>query len=273
MIYWFIRFINNYRQYVILTLLLLFSLFLLTLNDSKEVSNLRKLSFIFYGILNQLKAPVDEFIFYKSENEALRKENAELLEQLLDLKKFEGEKKELYDLLEFKKVNSNKFITAKIILKTSDALANKFIVNKGEKDGVKLNSVVISPKGLIGFISYLSNDYSIIHTIANVNVRVSVISKRTGAIGILSWDGEKFKIYNVNKSSDVREGDVFETSLYSSQFPAGIPVAIVTYSSKDTELLFYDITCKPATDLDRVSYCIISDFENINQNLILNLDK
>lgn len=273
MIYWIVKFINNYRQYVILTLLILFSLFLLTLNDSRDISSVRKLSFVFYGLLSKIKAPIDEFIFYKSENEALRKENTELLKQLLDLKKYENERSELYDLIEFKKDNPSKFVTAKIILKTTDALATKFIIDKGKKDGVKLNSIVISPKGLIGFVSDLSDDYSVIHTIASVNVRVSVISKRTGAIGILSWDGEKFKIYNVSKSSDVKEGDIFETSHFSSQFPAGIPIVYVTYASKDTELLFYDLTCKPTAELDKISYCIVSDFEHLNQNLIFKLNR
>ncbi|MFN4111963.1 MAG: rod shape-determining protein MreC, partial [Ignavibacteria bacterium] len=57
--------------------------------------------------------------------------------------------------------------------------------------------------------------------------------------------------------SDVKEGDVFVTSEYSSQFPAGIPVLKVTYASKETDILFYDITGKAISEMDNINYCLI----------------
>lgn len=267
MIYWLVKFINTYRQYVIFTILILFSLFLLSLNNTKEITTIRKASFLLYGLIDYLKKPFDDFLFYKSENEALRKENADLTRQLFELKKFENERSELYDLLNFKEKNFGEFIAARIILKTSDVIGNKIIIDKGSRQGVKLNSIVINPNGLIGYVSDLSREFSVVHTIKNNNMRISVVNERTDAIGILSWDGEKFKVYNVNKSSDVKEGDVFLTSQFSTQFPSGIPVVKVTYASRESETLFYDITGRSITNLDKISYCMILKPEHFNNKL------
>lgn len=267
MIYWLVKFINTYRQYVIFTILILFSLFLLSLNNTKEITTIRKASFLLYGFIDYFKKPFDDFIFYKSENEALRKENADLTRQLLELKKFENERSELFDLLNFKEKNFGDFVIAKIILKTSDVIGNKIIIDKGSRQGVKLNSIVINPNGLIGYVSDLSREFAVVHTIKNNNMRISVMNERTDAIGILSWDGEKFKVYNVNKSSDVKEGDVFLTSQFSTQFPSGIPVVKVTYASRESETLFYDITGQSITNLDKNSYCMILKPEHFNNKL------
>jgi rod shape-determining protein MreC len=272
MIYWLIRFINNYRQYVIFTILLLFSLFFLSLNDSKEISNLRKASFIFYGLIDYIKSPLDDFFHLRSEFEILKKENTELTQQLLRLKEYEKERNELLELLNFEKSNPIKLINARIILKSSDPVRNKFVINKGRNDGVKLNATVFSYSGLIGYISDLTSNYSVVYTINNLNIRISVKNARSGALGILSWDGEKFKIYNVNKSADVKEGDLFVTSEFSSLFPAGLPVARVTYASRASETLFYDITAKSACDFSEVKFCLVelNDLEKQKLNFLLN---
>lgn len=271
MIYWLIRFINNYRQYVIFSILILASLFLLSLNDSKEISNLRKTSFVLYGLIDYFKTPFEDFVYSKTELEILRKENAELTQQLMRLKEYERERNELIELLKFEKENPVKFLSAKIILKSSDPAGNKFILDKGKNDGVKLNSVVFSSSGLIGYVLNMTENYSVVHTINNLNVRISVKDERSSAPGILSWDGEKFKVYNVNKSADVKEGDLFVTSEFSSLFPPGIPVAKVTYASQSGEILFYDITAKPACDLSNVKFCLIelSDLEKHKLNFLL----
>lgn len=267
MIYWLVRFINNYRQYVIFSILLLASLFLLSLNDSKEISNLRKASFIIYGLIDYIKSPFEDFIYSKTELEILKKENAELTQQLLKFREFEKERNELIELLKFEKENPVKLINARIILKSSDPAGNKFIINKGKNDGVRLNATVFSSSGLIGYVSDLMSNYSVVYTINNLNVRISVKNARSGALGILSWDGEKFKIFNVNKSADVREGDLFITSEFSSLFPSGLPVVRVTYASQSKETLFYDITAKPSCDLNEIRFCLINETSLSTQKL------
>ncbi len=267
MIYWIVRFVNNYRQYVILTILILFSLFLLSLNPSKQITTLRKGSFLIYALFNYIKTPIDEFVYYKKENEILRRENSELSQKLFELKEFEDEKEELYDLLEFKKQNPINYKTAKIILKSKDVVENKLILNKGLRDGIKLNAIVFNSKGLIGYISDLTGNYSVVHTIANHNLRISVKNERTKALGILNWDGEKFKVYNVSKSADVKEGDIFSTSEYSSLFPPDIPVIKVTYASKESETLFFDITGKALSEMEDINYCMIVEPDQNTYNL------
>ncbi len=262
MIYWLIRFVNNYRQYIILSILILFSLLLLSLNEAKSITNLRRASFLVYGLINYLKSPFDEFVYNKYEIKRLREENAQLVKELSELRAFIREKEELESLLEFKKANPINFLTSRILLKTSHIDGDKFIIDKGSVDGVKLNSIVFNSKGLLGYVSDLSKSYSLVQTIMNLNTRISVKNLRTNCYGILFWDGKKFKIYYVNKSDDVKDGDIFVVSEYSTQFPDGIPVVRVKSASKSGESLFYDIVAEDIADLKNTKYCLL-----LNQNL------
>ncbi len=257
MIYWIIRFVNSYRQYIILTILILTSLLILSFNDSVNIIPLRKASFLLYAVINQIKSPFEEFLFYKKENELLHRENAILTRKVIEYQKFEYERDELYKILKLNQEKNGDFILSKIVLKSYDANGNRFIIDKGLKDNVKINSAVFSPDGIIGFISEAGDNYSVITPINNVNIRISVKNSRSKDPGILSWDGEKFKIFNVNNSADVKNGDIFITSEFSTLFPAEIPIAKVISASLSEDLPFYDITAKPTVNLEAIHYCMI----------------
>lgn len=257
MIFWIIRFVNSYRQYIIFSILILTSLLILSLNDSTQIIPLRKASFLFYAVINQIKSPFEEFLYYEKENEQLRRENAILTREVIEFQKFKNERDELYKILQLHHDNKGNFILSKIVFKSYDANGNRFIIDKGLKNGVRINSVAFSPDGIIGFISEASDNYSVITTINNVNIRISVKNSRSKDPGILSWDGEKFKILNVNKSADVKSGDIFITSEFSTLFPAEIPIARVISASLSKDLPFYDITAKPVVNLENIHYCMI----------------
>lgn len=257
MIYWIIRFVNSFRQYIIFAILILTSLLILSFNDSAIIIPLRKASFLLYAVINQIKSPFEEFLYYEKENEQLRRENAILTREVIELQKFKYERDELYKILQLQRDKNSDFILSKIVFKSYDANGNRFIIDKGLKNGVRINSVVFSPDGIIGFISEAGDNYSVITTINNVNIRISAKNSRSKDPGILSWDGEKFKILNVNKSADVKNGDIFITSEFSTLFPAEIPVAKVISASLSKDLPFYDITAKPIVNLEVIHYCMI----------------
>lgn len=257
MIYWIIRFVNSYRQYIILTILILTSSLILSFNDSVNIIPLRKASFLLYAVINKIKSPFEEFLFYEKENDQLRRENAILTRKVIEYQKFIYERDELYKILKLNQKKVDDFILSKIVLKSYDANGNRFIIDKGLKDGIMINSAVFSTDGIIGFISEAGNDYSIITTINNVNIRISVKNSRTNDLGILSWDGQKFKILNVNKSADVKNGDIFITSEFSTLLPSEIPVAKVISASLTKDLPFYDITAKPIVNLEAIHYCLV----------------
>lgn len=257
MIYWIIRFVNSYRQYIIFSILILTSLLILSLNDSNKIIPLRKASFLLYAFINQIKSPFEEFLYYEKENEQLRRENAILTREVIEFQRFKYEREELYKILQLHHDGNGDFILSKIVFKSYDANGNRFIIDKGLKNGVRINSVAFNPDGIIGFISEASDNYSVITTINNVNIRISVKNSRSKDLGILSWDGEKFKILNVNKSADVKNGDIFITSEFSTLFPAEIPIARVIFASLSKDLPFYDITAKPAVNLEIIHYCMI----------------
>lgn len=261
MIYWIVRFINLYRPYIILALLIVTSLFLISLNESAKIKPVRKLSFVLLSLSRNIISPIEDIIYAKSENQKLLKENAELISINQRLIKHEFENLELKRLLKFKTENPQSLIIGKVIFKKYDATGNSFIVDKGYEDGVKLNSTVISFNGLVGNVIDVYRNYSVVNLIKNTSIRISIRSKRNNTLGILAWDGEKFKVYNVNKSADVQVGDIFLTSEFSTTFPAGIPVVRLKSVLLPSGLLFFDITAESIVDIDNIRHVIFVEQE------------
>lgn len=252
---------NRYRQYFILIILIITSLLLLSLNKSSQITHLRNYSLIIYSLLNNLKRPIEEKFIVEKENQELLQMNSKLMLEISELKEYVSKKDELEKLLKFKKENSINVVSGRVILKKFESSGNRFIIDVGYEDGIKLNSPVITYNGVVGFVSSLDKNYSFVTTINNPGLRFSVRNERSNALGIATWDGSKFKIYNVNKTQDVKQNDIFITSEYSTIFPAGIPILKVTNSTLEKGFLFYDITAEPTADLYNLRYVFL--FPNV----------
>lgn len=248
---------NRYRQYFILTILIITSLLLLSLNESSQITHLRKYSLIIYSLLDNLKRPIEEKFIVNKEIQELLQMNSKLMLEISELKEYVSKKDELEKLLKFKKDNPVNVVSGRVILKKFESSGNRFIIDVGYQDGIKLNSPVITYNGVVGFISSLDKNYSFVTTINNPGLRFSVRNARSNALGIASWVGSEFKVYNVSKTQDVKQNDIFITSEYSTIFPAGIPLLKVTNSTLEKEFLFYDITAKPTADLYNLRYVFV----------------
>ena len=268
MIFWIVRFINLYRQYIILALLIIASLLLISINESSSIKPIRKFSLVLLSVTKSFFSPLDEIFHVKSDNEKLSRENAELLIRNQMLIKYKLENDELKKLLNFIEQNPPSFVLSKVLVKMYDATGNKIVIDKGYENGINLNSTVLGYNGLLGKVTEVQKNHSIVSLINNTSVRISVRSLRNNTLGILAWDGQKFKVYNVNKSADVQIGDVFLTSDFSTIFPSDIPVVKVKSIALPEGLLFFDITAEPTVDIDNIRYVIVTTEEKIETSFI-----
>jgi len=88
---------------------------------------------------------------------------------------------------------------------------------------------------------------------------VSARIQRSRVNGIVRWTGgSELQFAHVPKTLDVVEGDVVITSEFSSLFPSGIRIGIVTSTRQLPGELFQAITVHPSVDFDRLEEVFVA---------------
>lgn len=259
----------EFKEYFILTLLVLFSIILLTTNDNPQLKAIRSYTVATIGIIQNTLATVPNIFELQRENEVLRKLNVTLLDEVSRLREAKLENARLRELLGLKEKIKHKFVTADVIGKTLHLQRNTITLNVGRDDGVNVDMPVVSEQGIVGRVVAVSSNYSIAQLLLNKDFRSSVKIQRSRVDGILAWDGsDRLMIKNVSKKQDVKVGDVVLTSEYSKIFPPDIRVGVVISVKENPVTLFKDIFLEPSVDFTRLEQVFVitstADTQRVN---------
>ena len=191
-------------------------------------------------------------------NANLEKEIEKLKYKLLELDVVEADNENLRDKLEIKeRYNHFNLLYADIIVKNYDNFDETFVINKGAEDGVKLKQTVITQDGLLGYISLVSNETSVVTTILDPNVSVGVeiasVNKNALVKGDFSLKNEaKLKLTYIPIDTEVSVSEIVYTSGIGEVYPKGIPVGTIEkVFNKKNEIDRYAII-KPLADINNV---------------------
>ena len=128
------------------------------------------------------------------ENQRLKLENKKLKEENTNLKRYENDIKKLNKLLELKGDYTNYETTAATIIgKDAGNWFNVFTVDKGEKDGVYENSVVIVPEGIVGRVCAVGSNWAKVVALIDEEHSVSGMVTRTGDLVQIDGDLKMMK--------------------------------------------------------------------------------
>lgn len=236
------------REYVLLSVLLIVSLVLLSLNDNVQIKSIRSFATVVLGVGQDQLSFISNYFGLKRENELLRRVNIELADQANQLREAKLENLRLRQMVGLREQSQYSVVAAKVIGKNLTLLRNTLTLDLGAVDSVREQMPVVSEAGLVGVVVAVSDHYSVINIVPNVDFRASVKVQRSRVDGILAWDGKTLTLKNVAKTLDVKSGDVLITSEYSSMFPQGIRVGIVSEVTEQEGTLFKSVTIAPAVD-------------------------
>lgn len=194
-----------------------------------------------FGVLMQIhgrflntQTNIKYYFSLRNVNEQLADENSRLLNQLA---KYQTQLDTLKaDSLSYKPLGDSSdfsYIPAKIIGNSTNKKQNYIIIDKGRKDGVGKDMGVISPNGVIGVVNAVSDNYSYIISLLNINQSVSAKISRLGAFGPLIWDGRSADyalLTEIPQHIKIQVGDSVVTSGFSSIFPPDIPLGTIRKS-------------------------------------------
>jgi len=222
------------------------------------------------GKIYETKSYWNGFLNLRESNDSLRRENANLIENLIIID-YSLEKIQELDTTHLK----YSLIPAEIINKTFDKRNNYFTLNKGSRLGVKTGMGVISPnKGLVGIVRNVSTNFSQVISILHSQTKISCSIKNRDGFGTLIWktmDPHKMSLIGIPKHEAVSKGDTIITSGYSTMFPKGILVGKVEDFSVIPGKNSFDITVKLFNDLTKINYAYI--IQNRFSDEQINLEK
>jgi rod shape-determining protein MreC len=200
----------------------------------------------------------------RAENEALRRELTELrnknemLEQdLYDMELY----KQLLELdksyPEYTKVGAN------ILARDSSGFYATFTIDKGSKDGMKVNMNVIADNGLVGIITDVGSNYSIVRSIIDDDSSVSATIMKTGdsciVRGSLSLLSKGYiQVRDLKVNSQAKNNYKVYTSELSTKY---LPGLLIGYLSNITT---------EADGMTKVAYLTpVVDFEHLTTVLVI----
>lgn len=155
---------------------------------------------------------------------------------------------------------SFEYIPAKIVNNSISKSINYITLNKGSKDGIQKGWGVVSSNGVVGIVTNVSENFSLVMSVLSVKMLVSVRHKNTNALGNLSWNGKSpalLQIQNISKTLPVKKNDTIVTAGFSSIFPPDIIVGKVKRFSPDESSSFYVMDIEPTNAISRLSYVYV----------------
>lgn len=249
-----LRFLVRYQFFIFFLILEGIALWLLASNNYYQRSQFGNITRSFYGYTSGIIENTREYLELRQINEQLAKDNLELRNQLarqsVIISRFPGD-------ADIKSIGEDfQLIPARVVNNSVNKQYNFITLNVGRKQGVEKEMGVITSSGVIGIVSGISDNYSTIISLLNVDFRISAKLKRTGYFGSLFWDGTDYKeatLSEIPQHVDIQTGDTIVTSGFSSIFPVDIPLGTVkTFDKKAGN--FYTIKLNLFNDFKRVDY-------------------
>lgn len=260
---------------VVVTVILLISISFTI--EPKENPNIfeRGLNFVFTPIqslarwpINKVKSSItffSEMKYYAQENARLNEENSELKEKIRKLEAAGDENAELRELLSLrKKYETENAIVAEIISYDASAWFKVMTINRGRNDGVNENMVVLTPRGLVGKVTQVSDTSSKVTTILDVNNVVSARIIKTGDLVTSKGDmnlSEKglLRLNYVTSDTALNVDDVIETSGMGGIYPKGIFIGTIKQVEEDSTLTRKYALLEPGVDFNKLNEVLLID--------------
>ena len=242
-----------FKEYFLLALYLLIALVLFAQNTNEQVRGIRTHLLGAAGFLQDTFNFIPNYFALRTENSILREQNILLSDQVNTLRESAIENIRLRGMLGFRERPAFNYVSALVVGTQIQALRNTFTINAGTDNGIRAGMPVVTDHGLVGRVVTTSGSYGIVQLLLHKDLRVSARVQRSRTNGIIRWTGGRdLRLVSVPKTSDVITGDVIITSEFSSLFPGGIRIGVVSSTHEVPGELFQEITVQPSVDFERL---------------------
>ena len=199
----------------------------------------------------------------EAENDELRKTLADTEKKLRDAEKASLENDQLRAALDMKiRDESLVFESAEIVARGDSNLGYTFTLDKGSINGIAVNNCVVTAEGMVGYISEVGVNWSVVTTVIDTGMEASAIVSRTREVASAEGDYElmhegKFKLSYITKESQIVRGDTVETSGFGGLFPKGIIIGRVEEVKSESHGITKYAILSPTVDFQNIDHVLV----------------
>ena len=199
-----------------------------------------------------------DLVNVRRDNERLKAELALMKTNQSRLVELETENRHLSELLDLRDVLGGDSIAANVIGSDANGLARTLVIGQGASIGLRPGMAVLSFQGVVGKVIAVSPHASRVLIIDDHNSALDAFDQRTRTRGIVAGvvdDGITMKY--VERSQDVRAGDVIVTSGLDGIFPRGLLIGTIKSVAGEGPGMFLNVTIKPAVDFRGIEQVLV----------------
>ncbi len=196
------------------------------------------------------------------ENSRLLEENTRLNDMLADYYDMKEKYDELSAFLDMKEdYKSYDLCSAAVIMKDVNDSFCGFTLDRGLHDGVSLHDVVITARGLVGYVSKVDFTSCKVTTILSPDVKISCKDGKSSDKGVLTGSLDIYEkgltcLKNIKRENNIIKGDIVVTA-DDSVYPSKIKVGKIKYIKDDDFTGMPVAVIEPFEDIKNVSSLVI----------------
>ena len=237
--------IGDARVHFITALILIGAVTMVVFRYEGGLNNIRRVSLAAFSYMEQ---PLSQWRVYRKAlqtNEDLRRQNIQLLDEVSRLRSARYENEELRELLGYRDSSYYDLYPIVVVGKQITGLNNIMTINAGSLADLEVGMPVVNSSGLVGRIILTGRNHSIVMPYIDIRSRISAKLQGLQTGGIVSWEGKRVDeliMSTIPRTVQVDSGMVVETSGFSNDLPANIPIGMVIRTmpdpGKDTQTLY-----------------------------------
>lgn len=207
-------------------------------------------------IIRQVSLKVNNF---NQENIKLKQENQRLLSEIAQMREIKEENEFLRQQIGLDAPEIKELILANIIGQDPSVLGKYFLIDKGKKDGIEEETVVISAGNiLIGQIIETTDSFSKVQLITDLDSRVNALIQESRITGLVKGGRDlNLTIDLLPQGETIKEGQTIITSGLAGFFPSGLLIGQIEEIISSQVQISQAAKVKPAVDFQRLEKVFI----------------
>ena len=199
------------------------------LNSTFISNTLNTAHYVTRSLADSVTSPFKKIALRDEDNKILRKRIDELLLERAKYQEVLFENKRLNELLKLSENQRQYISAARVLSRGIDQWSHTLVLGKGEKDGVSKDMSAITPTGFAGKIFDVTESYSKLLLLTDINFSAAARLQESRKEGIVSGTGtRKLVLKYIPYEEEVKIGDIIITSGLDQLFPPGIPVGFIS---------------------------------------------
>ena len=229
------------------------------------------------GVSGSVTGFLDQFLRaseISEENERLREENRQLIEQMVDYENYKHENESLKEQLKIQEEHPEwEMMTASVIGRDPADQFYSFTIDKGTLDGISYQDPVVTSDGLVGIVSEVGPVFAKVTTILDVRLNVACQDVRTQDVASVSGDialseNGQCRMSLIPRESGIAKGDIIQTAGTSGLYPQGIVIGRIAEVGFEPQGTMMYAVVEPTNDIKNVKdVMVITSFKGQGSSL------